>query len=141
MSREKIFVDTNIFLRYLTNDDAKSADRIEKVFQKARDGKISLMTSSLVIAEIIWVLESYYGRSKDEIDTMITGILNTRGLEIEDSSIIYSALDTYVSKNIDYADAFNAQYMMKKGLSRILTLDRKHFARIEGIIVEDLRSS
>jgi predicted nucleic acid-binding protein len=48
------FVDTNLFIRYLTNDDAKKADRVEKLLAEAARGKIRLVTAELVIAEIIW---------------------------------------------------------------------------------------
>ena len=138
MSSEKIFVDTNIFLRYLTNDDVAVADKIEKVLKKASIGKVSLVTNAFVIAEIIWVLESYYGYSREGVEVMASKIINTRGLEIKDSHLLLKALDLYVSKNIDFIDAYNAVYMKEHGLRRILTLDRKHFSRIDDIHIEKL---
>jgi len=133
MSEEKIFIDTNIFLRYLTNDVPSVADRIEKIFKKALHGKLSLVTNAFVIAEIIWVLESYYELSKEEIEEMVSRILNTTGLEIESGKLLLKALDLYLSKNIDFIDAYNVVFMKDHGLKRILTLDKKHFSRIEGI--------
>lgn len=138
MNDSKIFIDTNIFIRYLTNDDPAMADKIEKIFIKALNGKVSLVTNSLVIAEIIWVLESYYEHSKDEIAMMVSKIITTRGLEVKDSRLILKALDTYLSKNIDFTDAYIAVYMGHNHWDRILTLDKKHFSRIEGIHIEKL---
>jgi len=54
------FIDTNIFLRYLTNDDPVKAKRAEVLFRDAVHGKAVLTTSLLVIAEIVWTLESFY---------------------------------------------------------------------------------
>jgi predicted nucleic acid-binding protein len=54
-----LFVDTNVFLRFLTNDDPAKAKRAESLFRDALRGKIKLATSLLVIAEIIWTLESF----------------------------------------------------------------------------------
>ena len=40
-----IFVDTNIFLRFLTNDDPAKAERAGKMFRDAVAGRLSLRTS------------------------------------------------------------------------------------------------
>jgi predicted nucleic-acid-binding protein len=128
---KKIFVDTNIFLRYLINDDVSISDRIEDVFKKASSGKILLITSSLVIIEIIFVLDSYYDKPKKDIETAVLKIMNTKGLEIKDSDIILDALNYYLHKNIDFVDAYNAFFMKEHSIADILTLDKKHFSRIE----------
>lgn len=138
MTIERIFVDTNIFLRYLTNDDVAVADKIEKVLKKAFLGKVSLVTNAFVIAEVIWVLESYYGHSREGVEVMASRIINTKGLEIKDSHLLLKALDLYVFKNIDFIDAYNAVYMKEHSLKRILTLDKKHFSRIDDIYIEKL---
>lgn len=138
MNNKKIFVDTNIFLRYLTNDDPVSADGIEKIFQNAAKGKVRLVTNSMVMAEIIWVLESYYERSKEDIEVMITKILNTEGLEVKELIILIQAINLYVSKNIDFADAYNIIYMKDNKLTHILTLDKKHFSRVDELTIESI---
>lgn len=138
MTIERIFVDTNIFLRYLTNDDTAIADKIEKIFYKALHRKVSLVTNTFVIAEVIWVLESFYGHSREEVEAMALKILNTKGLEVKDSHLLFKALDLYVSKNTDFIDAYNAVYMKEHSLKRILTLDKKHFSRIDDIHIEKL---
>ena len=60
-------MDTNIFLRYLTDDVPHQADAVEQLLHQASQGEILLTTNSWVIAEIIWTLDSYYGLSKDDI--------------------------------------------------------------------------
>ena len=55
------FVDTNLFIRYFTNDDPHKADRVERLLEQARTGTIRLITADMVIAEVVWVLESAYG--------------------------------------------------------------------------------
>ena len=131
----KCFIDTNIFLRFLTNDDPKKALRIEALFQKAISGKIQLTTNHLVIAEIVWTLDSYYGLEKEDIASKIAMILNTPCLEIQQNSFIAEALAIYVGKNIDWIDAYNATYMKYSHLKKIFTYDKKHFTRIEGLQV------
>lgn len=71
------FVDTNIFIRYLTNDFPRKADACEKLFRNAIIRKEALFTTELVIAEIIWVLESYYESPKEDVQDKVGKILNT----------------------------------------------------------------
>ena len=89
-----------------------------------------MCTSLLVIAEIIWTLESYYELEKVEIASKVERILNTPNLECAEGLTILLALDLYVQKNIDFIDAYHAVQLREAQTSRILTYDRKHFARI-----------
>ena len=127
---DKLFVDTNIFLRFLTNDHPQKASRVEALFQRAITGKVQLFTNSMVIAEIVWTLESYYGLEKEDIESKVSKILNTPNLEIEEGSLLVEALDLYRSRNIDFIDAYNVFYMKEHGLKQILTYDKKHFSRV-----------
>ena|SRR6266542_1913445 len=136
MSAETAFVDTNLFLRYLTNDVPAQADAVESMLQRAAKGKINLVTSSIVIAEIVWTLESYYELEKNEIQVMVLGILNTKGLEVIDADLILQAIVPYADKNVDFIDAFNAAWMVKNNVDKIYTFDQKHFKRFGGIVVE-----
>ena len=72
------FVDTNLFIRYLTEDDPVQTDAVERLFIKVKEGKETVQTSVLVIVEIVWVLESIFKKSRDEIKEMIQKIINTQ---------------------------------------------------------------
>jgi uncharacterized protein len=136
MSVETVFADTNLFLRYLTNDVPSQADVVESLLQRAEKGKINLVTTSMVIAEIVWTLESYYELEKKEIQVMVLGILNTEGLEVIDSDLILQAVVLYADKNVDFIDAFNAAWMLKNDVDKIYTFDQKHFNRFGNVVAE-----
>jgi predicted nucleic-acid-binding protein len=136
MSTEVIFVDTNLFLRYLTNDLPDQADLVEAALLRAAQGQIQLITTNLVVAEIVWTLESYYQIDKKEIQAMVLGILNTDGLEVINADLVLQAIVPYAEKNVDFIDAFNAAWMVKNNVDRIYTFDQRHFKRFEEIIAE-----
>ena len=133
-----LFVDTNVFLRFLTNDDPAKAKRAETLFRDALRGKIRLTTSLLVIAEIIWTLESFYKLDKPDIAAKVEKILNTPNLDCPETPLLFMALDLYVHANIDFVDAYNAFHMRARGLTQILTYDRKHFARVPWVQIGNL---
>ena len=126
----KLFVDTNVFLRFLTNDDPVKAKRAETLFRQATKGQIQLITSLLVIAEIIWTLESFYHLAKADIASKVETILNTPNLLCSETEMIVMALDLYVQENMDFIDAFHAYDLQAQGLSQIATYDHKHFKRV-----------
>ena len=123
------FVDTNIFLRFLVNDDPVQADACEALFRKAVAGEETLFTSEMVIAEIIWVLESYYNLEKIDVRTRMEKIINTQNLHCPNREIIINALSIYVEKNIDYIDAYNAFILKLNRIKEIYSFD-KHFDRV-----------
>lgn len=132
---ERVFADTNLFLRYLTNDVPVQADAVEHLLRRAAAGEIILVINSLVIAELVWTLESTYGLSRHNIKDKMLAILNTPGLEAAERDLLLEAVFWYADKNIDFIDAFNAAWMLTQGLKTTFSFDRKHFSRIEGISV------
>lgn len=132
----KMFVDTNIFLRYLTKDDPSKYEKCKDLFKKAIEGKITLATSGMVIAELIWTLLSYYKVPKADVIEMVSIIVGTENLFIPEGDIIADALVLYSRKNIDYIDAYNAVYMKHYDYDEIYSYDRD-FDSVEGIKREE----
>jgi uncharacterized protein len=135
MSLEPTFIDTNLFLRYLTNDLPDQADSVEKLLHQAEAGELQLVTNCLVVAELVWTLESFYKLESAVIQDQLFAILNTPGLEIEDSNILFQALLWYIEKRVDFIDAYNAAWMQNRGIQTVFTFDRKHFSRFDGLSV------
>lgn len=123
------FVDTNIFLRFLINDDPQKTDACEALFKKAVAGEEILFTTDMVIAEIIWVLESYYEVNKKDVREMVEKILNTENLICPGKEILINALALYEEKNIDFIDAYNAFSIRVEGVNELYSYD-KHYDRI-----------
>jgi uncharacterized protein len=136
MTIERAFIDTNLFLRYLTNDIPEKADAVEALLQRAAAGELVLVTTSLVIAEIVWTLTSFYGLSRESIRDRVLAILNTPGLEIAESDLLIEAAANYAAKNVDFIDAYNIAWMGQQQLSTAYTFDRRHFNRFENIEVK-----
>jgi predicted nucleic-acid-binding protein len=124
------FIDTNIFIRFLVNDIPQKADACEKIFKNAVARKETLFTTEMVIAEIIWVLESYYELSQLEVQEKVEKILNTPNLICPNKDLILNALTIYVEKNIDYIDAYNALILKNKGITELYSYD-KHYDRMD----------
>lgn len=113
----KHFVDTNLFLRYLTDDIPEQAQAVDRLLKRAEQGEIELHTTVLTIAEIVWTLESYYELKPKDVQDRIVAILNTPGIKVEHAKMVAKAMILYADANIDFVDAYNGVWMQEQGLS------------------------
>ena len=79
----------------------------EALLQQAEQGEVLLLTNALVMAELVWILESFYKLSKAEVEEKVLAVLNTPGLEVVDGELVLQAVVWYVEKNVDFMDAYN----------------------------------
>ena len=129
----EIFIDTNPFIRYLTNDIPESAEKVERVLKRAQKREIKLVTNELIIAEIVWVLESVYDLKKGLIFSLLQAIFNTSNLEIPNKPMLKMASEIYKDKNIDFIDAYTVSDMETNGIKKLFSFDMKHMKRISWI--------
>ena len=127
------FVDTNLFIRYLTNDDIEKANRVEDLLDRAALGKIRLITCEVVLAEVVWVLESYYNLNNAQIADHLEAILATPGLNVLNGKVVEKAIEYYQNENIDFIDAYIVSLMNRLNISSIYSFDKKHLKRIKSI--------
>jgi predicted nucleic-acid-binding protein len=131
---ETIFVDTNVFLRFFVRDSETFYEKAKELFEKAETGEAKLETSDLVIAEIVWVLESYYDFTRTEIGEVIDTILETRNVKVVNHARVKEAIGLYASGKKDFVDAYNISYIRTRGCKKMATFDIKHFKNIEGVV-------
>lgn len=132
----RAFVDTNILLRLLIKDDESKRKACERLLEKARRKEISLYVLPVVILEIVWVLEKYYGLERKVIRELVDAILNTPELKVEMENVFREALKVYENRNIKFADAVMGLWGMERGILTVYTYDIKDFKKIEGLKVK-----
>ena len=87
-----IGLDTNILLRYLTQDDPahslRATEIIERRITEEEPGFVSLVS----ILEVVWVLKSLFKRSRQEIANDIEMLLAADTLEVQNEQEVYYAV-------------------------------------------------
>ena len=133
--RKKVVIDTNLLVRYLTGDDPQKARAVDNLLNRAIRGELKILIPSIVVAELVSVLESFYGMKAQEIAELVEAIVNTPGVEVTDKGIIVSALRLYRNKNIDLIDVWITEFAKEREIKTIYTFDKRHFKDINGIEV------
>jgi predicted nucleic acid-binding protein len=119
-----LFLDTNVFLRFLTNDNTRHADESRRLLERAEAGEFEFTTSHLTIAEIAWTLGSFYRLDRGEIAATLRDILGLRALRLEHRDAVREAVELYAVTNVDFIDAYNAAELRRRKLDRICSYDR-----------------
>lgn len=105
----KVFIETSVFIRFLTADNTSKFNDCLKFFEKIEEGKIRPYTSNIVILEILFLLVKFYKFPKERVLEDIEKILSLRNItliEKTETKKALSMLKTYNVKN--YADCFIA---------------------------------
>jgi predicted nucleic acid-binding protein len=109
------WTDANVLLRFLTDEPAELASRATKLLEGAQRGELSLKVHSVVVAETVWELESFYGYSKQEIAGALVPLLTDHGLKVEGSRTVVGALESMAEKSVDFVDALLAETARTRG--------------------------
>ena len=108
-------LDTNILVRFAVNDDAKQITQARRAI-----GTQAMWVSVTVLLELEWVLRSRYGYERKDIHTLLTQLLETTKVSVEDEAPVATALDWY-AEGSDFADALLLARTQSRGV--ILTFD------------------
>lgn len=129
---KRAYVDANVILRYLTRDPPEMAEAALRTFTAAQRGKVRLLLAPITVAEVVWVLESFYGHPRAHVAQTLTQFLHADGLEIESLDLLIEALALYHEQNLDFADALVATVARRKGPPVVYSFDRD-FDRVAGL--------
>lgn len=127
---KKVFIDTSIFIRFLTNDIPSKFAECKEFFTLIKAGKIIPYTSNVVIMEIIFVLTRQYKFPKKEVLGDMEKLLLLRNLTVIESTDSKRAVELFEKLNIKYQDCLIV-YQVPKNCT-LVTYD-EDFGRITSL--------
>ena len=126
----KIFIDTNVLLRFILADDEKSFEECQSLFQLIESGGLTPYTSTIVLMEVFFVLTSTYKVKKQSAISDIDDILNTRNLTLIEKTNFKKAIKLHKKTNIKLSDGVIISQLPK---SIILCSFDKEFKKIKEV--------
>lgn len=126
----RVFVDANVFLRFLTRDDSRQADEAVRLFERARDGKVQLVSGPPVAFEVLWTLRSRYKQTLGVVLDLLDALLAAPGLEWLDRAVMVEAARLARERQVDFADAYIAASSQQASCDAIATFNQRDFVRL-----------
>mgnify|MGYP001562365364 CR=1 FL=1 len=116
-------IDTNILTRFFIGDNPEQHKKAEKFFREAELGKRKLRLTALVAAEVVYVLESFYKRQRQEIAEFLEVFISQKWLIVENRKIMQNIWPWYL-QGFHFVDSFLLAWG-KANNEKILSFDKK----------------
>lgn len=118
-------LDTNVLIRFLVRDDEDQAQAVRTLLIEAEKKEESFFVPVSVTLEVIWVLSSAYGYSRDEIIRTLEALLVLPVILMEEHDRI-ARLCGFASHHTNgLADILIGLSAKDNGCSTTLTFDKK----------------
>jgi predicted nucleic acid-binding protein len=114
------FVDTNVLVRHLTGDPPVQAKRATRYLERADE----LLLPDLILAEVAYVLESFYEVARAQVATTLRAILAFSPIRVLDAELLQRAIEIYEVHRLDFADAYLVASAERTGVGVIASFDR-----------------
>lgn len=114
------FVDTTILFRHLTGDPPELATRATAYLRSEPE----LLLADLVVAETIYVLESFYEAPRTQVAEAIRSLLAMRSIVVVDADLLLRAVEVYEADRLDFAEAYLVACAESTAVGRIASFDR-----------------
>ena len=114
------FLDTNVLIRHLTGDPPEQARRASTYLERADE----LLLPDLIVAEVVYVLESFYEIARVRVAELVRAIIVFPGIIVVDEPLLLRALEVYEVERIDFAEAYLVASAEASGVETIASFDR-----------------
>jgi len=101
-------IDTNLIVRYLVQDHERHAKAAGGLFDACDRGHLVIVVLPAVLAECVFVLESFYEHPRGDIASALGRLISSPGVEIGDAAIHLDALDRYRKTKVHFVDCLVA---------------------------------
>ena len=129
-----VFIDTNFFLRFFLKDIKDQYLKAKDIFVKGARRENELITSTIVVFEVFWVLSSFYHYSREEVSKIIKNILKMTFIQINERFLLLEALDIFDKTNLSLGDSYDIAFSRALGIKVFKTFDTKLGKEFEKIV-------
>jgi predicted nucleic-acid-binding protein len=120
-----IGLDTNILVRYLTQDDPAQSRRAAEFIDRQLTEDNPGYVSTVVMAETVWVLERAYELENAEIADCVERILQTAVIVVQNEQEVFAAMAVLKDGLGSFGDGLILALATKGGCAKTVTFDRK----------------
>jgi predicted nucleic-acid-binding protein len=120
-----IGLDTNVMVRYLTQDDPVQSQIATEIFERRLTTENPGFVCVMTMAETVWVLDRAYRLPLREIAGAVERMLQTDVLVIENEQEVFTAMIALKQRRGNFADALIAALGAKAGCQHTLTFNLK----------------
>jgi len=119
-----IGLDTNVVIRYITQDDPQQSAEAEKFIEQNCTVEEPGYINYMVLCEMVWVLKGAYGYDKNIIIGVLENLIQTAEIMVENSEVVWMALEAFKTGPADFSDYLIACFNKQAGCHYTATFDQ-----------------
>ena len=119
-----IGLDTNVLIRYLTQDDPAQTRRANALINETLDRGDRCAIALVALCELVWVLRDAYALDRATIASTVERVLDTAEFVVDERDIAHRALSDYRRGPADFADYVIGWRNRQGGCNETATFDR-----------------
>ena len=128
-----IGLDTNVLVRYITQDDNKQAALANSLIENLDDASPGFVTLVTVV-ELSWVLESAYNFTRQQFAEVMQTLMAVDTIKLDRAAVVASAVRMYAGSKADFSDCLIERLSASAGCERTMTFD-KVAAKMSGMVL------
>jgi predicted nucleic-acid-binding protein len=128
-----IGLDTNVLVRYITQDDKRQAGLANSLIESLDDASLGFVTLVTVV-ELSWVLESAYNFTRQQFAEVMQTLMTVDTIKLDRAAVVASAVRIYAGSKADFSDCLIERLSASAGCERTMTFD-KAAAKMAGMVL------
>ncbi|MGN6414436.1 PIN domain-containing protein [Flexivirga sp.] len=114
------FVDTNVLIRHLTGDPPAMAAHATAFLRRESE----LLLADLIVAETVYVLESFYEVPRVRAAEVIRSLLALQSVVVTDRDTLLRAVEIYEVDRLDFAEAYLVACAESSAVGKVASFDK-----------------
>ncbi len=106
MEKMIALIDTNVIVRFLTEDNRSQYKNLYPFFNSIEKGEMRVELKLIVLFQVVFVLKSVYKVPKAHIAEGLLTLLQYKGITIKEKKIVNRTLELWRDKNIEIVDCY-----------------------------------
>ena len=128
-----IGLDTNVLVRYITQDDKRQAALANSLIESLDDASPGFVTLVTVV-ELSWVLESAYNFTRQQFAEVMQTLMTVDTIKLDRAAVVASAVRIYAGSKADFSDCLIERLSANAGCEQTMTFD-KAAAKMAGMVL------
>ena len=116
----RALLDANVLVRHFTGTPPGQAGRATAFLSEAEE----LGLVDVVLAETVYVLQSVYGMSRDQVAVLMRAVVAYPSVVVDDIDIVLRSLRLYQVERLDFVDAYLVAVAESTGVGVVASFDR-----------------
>jgi predicted nucleic-acid-binding protein len=130
---KRYLMDTNALISFVTDRNPEQQGKVAKLFESAQHLKAVILCHRHVLTEFIYVMDRIYDVPKDQINRMVSDLMEMPGIETIQDLDFKAALSFWPDLIPDFGDAIIASVSMTRKGCAIVTFDRRFAANLKSL--------